>query len=309
MKGLFTKAFDVVTFGQFRRRNSSSLTDPHNATDGRPSIYSQDYTDHPDSDWTIYSETPSREETESFEDDVLFCKNNVYLKYPSRRTRSPCGESPSSVDSNGSISSGINEVTESVGHSIPLKPISIEPPGDKDGMVLIPGYFHISTRGSEFGRVLILNWSPNSLMSKGDFSSVNGGGNATHEKPSCSSLSIDLSQMESIKIFYQVDQSKVLTGCGEVVIYTRERRFKVFSFKHGGLGDLIRKFCSWKYFKYDHQPHILQYLFTVFRPRLSLAELHPEEGLVNGVLTEEIWSQLKDHTGKVENKRLVLQAS
>ncbi len=314
MKPFLSKALDAMTFGTFRRRPTISSV-PDNQTDGRvnPSVSSIQprFLEHLDHDWSVYS--GSLEEIHNMEDDVVFCKNNVYLKYPNRRSRPLNGDSPSDSSVNSSIS--IVTATESpLGHSIPLKPLSSDSSAqtDQDSNVLIPGYLHVSTRGSDFGQTLILNWSPNQLISQSD----NGGhqpvpfsanrNNHHDNKPSVSSLSIDLSQMESIRVFYQNDPFDPVTG-GEVVICTRERHFKIFIFKHGGLNELIKKFCSWKYFNHQHQSHAHQYLFTIFRPRLSLAELHPEEGLINGLLTDQLWSQLKDVTGKVLEKRMVLQ--
>ena len=305
MKSFFSKAFDAVTLGQYRRRSTIS----GNQTDGRVNSASSTlphFLEHPDHDWSVYS--GSLEEIQNLEDDVVFCKNNVYLKYPNRKSKLLNGESPSDSSVTSFTSDSIT-VPEPLG-SIPMKTLSdSSPQTDQDSNIVIPGYFHISTRGSDFGQTLIMNWSPNQLMSQGDHRPIHPlSSSATnkYDKPSVASLSIDLSQMESIRIFYQNDPFDPVTG-GEVVICTRERRFKIFIFKHGGLNELIKKFCSWKYFNYQHQAHAHQYLFTVFRPRLSLAELHPEEGLINGLLTDELWSQLKDVTGKVLEKRMVLQ--
>ena len=326
MKPFLSKTFDTVTFGVFRRRTtpSSSLNDVlDNTLDTRSSSPSR-YLEHPDRDWSVYCKSSSLEEIHHHEDDVVFRKNNVYLKYPSRKYRN--GESFSDSSAASSNSGGGIPAESMGGHqSIPMTTM----PGasnshtqsvDQDSNILVPGYFNISTRGSDFGQTLILNWSPNALMSQSDHTSSSlsaslgpgaglmgtGGSKGGYDKPSVSSLSIDLSQMESIRVFYKNDPFDPVTG-GEVVIQTRDRRFKIFTFKHGGLNELIKKFCSWKYFNCRHQVDAHQYLFTVFRPRLSLAELHPEEGLVNGLLTDDLWSQLKDSSGKVHDKRMVLQ--
>lgn len=322
MKPFFTKALDAVTFGQFRRRTATTITSsPSEGINGSGRVVSSRYSEHPDKDWSVYCKSSSSEEIPNQEDDVVFCKNNVYLKYPNRRSRNQSGESFS--DSTSTNSSGNSSLPDTTGNSIgiPLKPLpsAQQQPRDQDSHILVPGYFHISTRGSDFGQTLIMNWSPNSLISQVDPSPLpsslpsslpstlpSTGATRNYDKPSVSSISIDLSQMESIRIFYQNDPFDPVTG-GEVVICTRERRFRIFIFKHGGLNDLIKKFCSWKYFNYQHLVDAHQYLFTVFRPRLSLSELHPEEGLINGLLTEHLWGQLKDHTGKVIDKKMVLQ--
>lgn len=92
-----------------------------------------------------------------------------------------------------------------------------------------------------------------------------------------------------------------------MVVTNRERSHRIFHFKRGGLNDLVKKFCAWKFFCYAHNPEARQYVFTVFTPQLSLLELHPEEGLVNGVLTEEVWEQIQDPRGMVLDKQMMLQ--
>ena len=300
MKPFLTKTLDVITFGTLSRRQRGNTTvESHVQAQQSLSVNSFQVPEHEDCEngWSIYSTSYTPENLETVEDDVLFCKNNVYLKFPGKRTRSPSNSSKtSSTNSGGSL-------TESVGHSIPMRSLSGSNYVSGDNIILIPGYLYISTRGSDFGQTLILNWTPNSIISPDD-SVPSPKGAIPVDKPSCSSVSIDLGQMESIHIFYQTGSDVTI---GEVVISTRERLFKVFYFKNGGLNDLIKKFRSWKYFNYQHQSQLQQYLFTVFRPRLSLAELHPEEGLVTGVLTDLMWSQLQDPTGRVLDKRLVLQ--
>lgn len=300
MKPFLTKTLDVITFGTLSRRQRGNTTvESHVQAQQSLSTNSFQVPEHEDCEngWSIYSTSHTSENLETLEDDVLFCKNNVFLKFPGKRTRSPSNSSnTSSTNSGGSL-------TESVGHSIPMRSLSGSNCVSGDNIILIPGYLYISTRGSDFGQTLILNWTPNSIISPDDSVQSPKGANPV-DKPSCSSVSIDLGQMESIHVFYQTG-SDVTTG--EVVISTRERRYKVFYFKNGGLNDLIKKFRSWKYFNYQHQSQVQQYLFTVFRPRLSLAELHPEEGLVFGILTDLMWSQLQDPTGRVLDKRLVLQ--
>lgn len=259
--------------------------------------------------WSIYGSSPSPETFEDTEDDILFRKNNVYLKYPSRR-RALTGDSASSSVSNVS--------TEAVADSFQMRPLSDESkhvsgsPGsqleEKEGMILVPGYMSVATRGSDFGQTLILNWTPNSVMDKTSGGASGGRPASFPDRPSCSSVSIDLGQMESIRVFYQLDTHQRISG-GEVVISTRERHFKMFYFKHSGLYDLVKKFRSWKFFNYEHETRAQQYMFTVFRPRLSLAELHPEEGLVCVKLTERMWDQLHDPQGRVLDRRLVLQVN
>lgn len=96
------------------------------------------------------------------QDEVLFRKNNVYLSYPKhvsrhheasrlyrhqhhRHERTP---SPQILPMSASDSS----LSTSSGGAFP------------DNQVLVPGYLFVTTRGSNFGTTLILNWAPNSSM-------------------------------------------------------------------------------------------------------------------------------------------------
>lgn len=325
MKPFFTKTLDVLTLGTLRRRRvntvpnlaagDGSYNSHASITHSMPSNVthvSEEIRDDTGS-WSIYhAASPTAERIDSHEDDVLFCKNNVFLKYPSQRTQSP------SDTSNNMSSSSDGSLGESIGHSIPMKPLSTpavstttKPTDQDDDLILIPGYMHISTRGSDFGKTLILNWTPNCHMTP-----INGGASLENTGPSsvsrssCSSISIDLGQMESIRIFYKCEppEAGIITS-GEVVISNKERKFKIFYFQHNGLYDLIKKFRSWKYFNNKHLKEAQQHIFTVLRPRLSLAELHDEEGLVSGMLTQSIWKQLQDPLGRVLDKKFVLQVN
>lgn len=133
------------------------------------------------------------------EDEVLYRKNNVQLKYPAsaRRRDSSRGGSPSDVH--------------------------------------IPGFLFITTRGSNFGSTLILNWAPNSSMRVPSSESTGGTSSASDasdsgfdaaDRPSCSSVSIDLGLMEIIRIFYHADESGYIIS-GEMVIRSKDRTFKV----------------------------------------------------------------------------------
>jgi len=215
------------------------------------------------------------------EDEVLYRKNNVLLKYPARKT--------------------------------PSEHIPLDNATQSDSQVLIPGFLFITTRGSNFGSTLLLNWAPNSSMrapgTDGIPATAGEEGGQSHydlDRPSCSSVSIDLGMMEIIRIFYHTDENGFITK-GEMVISSKDRNFKVFHFRNGGLSELINIFRSWKYF--NHQMHRAshQHTFTIYCPKLSLAELHPLEGTVKSVLTEEMWRDLLDAEGRVIDGRYVLK--
>ena len=81
----------------------------------------------------------------------------------------------------------------------------------------------------------------------------------------------------------------------------------MFRFKTGGLNDLVHILRSWKYFKHTWHKESHQHTFTVFQPKLSLAELHPQEGTVKSMLTAKMWKELMDDQGRVIDKDLVLK--
>ena len=215
------------------------------------------------------------------EDEVLYRKNNVLLKYPARKMTSEQMHSDNATQS--------------------------------DSQVLIPGFLFITTRGSNFGSTLLLNWAPNSSMRAPGTDGVPATAEAescqSHydlDRPSCSSVSIDLGMMEIIRIFYHTDENGFIAK-GEMVISSKDRNFKVFHFKNGGLSELIHIFRSWKYFSHQMHKASHQHTFTIFCPKLSLAELHPLEGTVKSVLTEEMWRDLLDAEGRVIDGRYVLK--
>ena len=233
-------------------------------------------------------QTPDEDE----EDDVVFRKNNVFLKYPSN----PSGRRRRNSTSTSSDRSSSDDRMDFCSSS------------EEENLVLVPGYFYITTRGTDFGQTLILNWTPNSIMRSARRRTPDKTESADKsDRPSCSSVSIDLGRMETIRVFYTLSPDSKLIDGGEIVITSRERRFKVFCFRNHNLRELIRKFKSWKTFDYRHQRQSHQYIFTIARPRLCLAELHVEEPLVGGVLTRDMWRQLMDCEGRISDNHLALQ--
>ena len=83
----------------------------------------------------------------------------------------------------------------------------------------------------------------------------------------------------------------------------------MFRFKTGGLNELIHILRSWKYFKHTWHKESQQHTFTVFQPRLSLAELHPLEGTIASMLTADMWGDLRDGEGRIIDKQYVLKVS
>lgn len=232
------------------------------------------------------------------EDDILFRKNNVLLRYPK------------SLDASSSVP------VEPLPDTTEMNPTR-DASQDED-QVLIPGFLFVTTRGSNFGTTLILNWAPNSsiCVPSSTSSSINSTSNgvgrktalssADFDRPSCSSVSIDLGMMEMIRIFYHTDVKGFISS-GEMVITSKDRKFKVFHFKTGGLNDLIYLLRSWKFFNHQCHRESHQHTFTIFRPKLSLSELHPDEGSVKSVLTEDVWQSLLDREGRITGSQCVLK--
>ena len=235
----------------------------------------------------------------SQEDDILYRKNNVYLKC--RIGSADTGDSEATPTDGGSNQSpAVKSLRNLQAASLPVE--------SKQREEKVPGFLFITSRGANYGSTLILNWAPNSSIIKcsgsinstirtaGEASSdhttshENERGTineATPQSPSLSSIpteqqptsssssssssslpatstttvatrtehkcvSIDLGEMEIIRVFYHTDES----GCkisGEMVVSSRQTDFWVFQFQNGGLTDLIHLFCSWDYF--NHQEH------------------------------------------------------
>lgn len=213
------------------------------------------------------------------EDDILYRKNNVYLKCEVE-ARAKSDSSSSLVESSGSSSPAIQSL-RLLQQSTNSNP---QPTEEK-----VPGFLFIASRGSNYGSTLILNWAPNSTMiqcsgsinshvrTTGESSSIELTSSSekelcqrehtvasalTHSAPAYpihpsqasehKCVSIDLGDMEMIRVFYHTDDSGSIVS-GEMVVSSKQSNFWVFHFQNGGLTDLIHLFCSWKYF--SHQQH------------------------------------------------------
>lgn len=216
------------------------------------------------------------------EDDILYRKNNVYLKCEVE-ARAKSDSSSSLVASSGSSSPAVQSLRllQQSANSTP------QPTEEK-----VPGFLFIASRGSNYGSTLILNWAPNSTMIQcsGSINShVRTTGESSNNELTSSSekelsqrehavasaltpstpaypihpssfsqpsehkcVSIDLGDMEMIRVFYHTDNSDSIVS-GEMVVSSKQSNFWVFHFQNGGLTDLIHLFCSWKYF--SHQQH------------------------------------------------------
>ena len=267
------------------------------------------------------------------QDEVLFSKNNVFLSYPKRASLKTHDLTRfSSLETSQTPSSRALQSTNDNSNSNSSASGSFQ-----DNQILVPGYLFITTRGSNYGTTLILNWAPNSSMMRvppvstslplhlQPSASTNSIGNATistltngdtaasstddkerdqmvkdrtngshiteytegdaivvmatnsrenpsnswpiivttgrggdalvagtgsrvekvgagvglsrvgvsgeeallgYDRPSCSSVSIDLGMMEMIRIFYNTDKNGFIVS-GEMVIRSKDRNFKV----------------------------------------------------------------------------------
>lgn len=166
------------------------------------------------------------DECGTVEDNVLFRKNGVFLKYPGIL---PEGDL---------LSRGCSKTPQ---------PLKSEVAATKmDSHVLVPGYFFIASRGSNFGSTLILNWASNRALThscaschpleRGD-NTISGDHTEIQScRVTCSgqhgfSVSIDLCTMEVIRLFCRNEDE----GSGELVLKSEDQTFKVsgiFSVKH-----------------------------------------------------------------------------
>ena len=164
-------------------------------------------------------------------DDVLFSKNNVFLKYPIKEL-------------DGSMV-GINSDFRSTSHpsdnyALGASPLPQAQNKPLDNHVLVPGFLFVTTRGSNYGTTLILNWAPNSSMrvpspvSHGSSAVTSTRGETSYGGTTCvghtsdqiSPISIDLCLMEMIRVFYHVDDKGFISS-GELVLKNKDENFKV----------------------------------------------------------------------------------
>lgn len=217
MKALLDKAVSAI--GSYARSNQRRLDPAEGGTTGNPDEYliPSQLMVLQDIDTPGLATLTSDGGGTSEGDDVLFRKNNVLLKHPHNLFKKASRKGTSDVDT---ADSG----TEAQGLAL-------------DNHILIPGFLFVTTRGSNFGTTLILNWAPNSSMTtpepqvacsqtecSPEATSINTDTLSTVQ--SCSSISIDLGSMEMIRIFYRMDDSGFILS-GELVIKSKEENFKV----------------------------------------------------------------------------------
>lgn len=121
----------------------------------------------------------------------------------------------------------------------------------------------------------------------------------TKESP-CGQFSVDLGQMRSLRLLFS---NRECTS-GQLVIASRESQYKIFHFHHGGLEKLAPvlgdfDFLTWgtktknENCPYDH--------FSVSKPQVSAEECHPEEGMWDTPVDEEVWRQYMNDDGSIDD--------
>lgn len=124
----------------------------------------------------------------------------------------------------------------------------------------------------------------------------------TKQKHKCRRFSVDLSQMRSLRLFFN-DNS---CTCGQLVVASRESQYKILHFHHGGLDHLAQVLHQWHSLLHNIKlakgcDENLPYRhFMVCRPEVSDIELHPEEGHVQK-LTEDMFRSLFNEQGQLED--------
>lgn len=121
----------------------------------------------------------------------------------------------------------------------------------------------------------------------------------TKESP-CGQFSVDLGQMRSLRLLFS---NRECTS-GQLVIASRESQYKIFHFHHGGLEKLAPVLGDFDFLTrgtnkksepcpYDH--------FSVSKPQVSAEECHPEEGMWDTPVDEEVWRQYMNDDGSIDD--------
>ena len=151
-------------------------------------------------------------------DDILFSKNNIFLKQPLLTSEVLCSDSETLCSDSESSACKLDDNLDKIENK------------SLDNHVLIPGFLFVTTRGSNFGTTLILNWAPNSSlkvpMVDDRGSQCPRAGAVAAAAGQCTSVSIDLCSMEMIRIFYHMDEKGFIVS-GELVVKSKVEEFKV----------------------------------------------------------------------------------
>ncbi len=152
MKGAFDRA--MSTLGNLTRLNSRRISPDERGPDSGHELHCVQNVTDPLSTYEHSMEA----------DDFLFRKNNVLLKCPKEATK----DMPNPVGA-------VCHTDECMVHEdMPCTCTCVPVNDSMDKNSLVPGFFFVTTRGSDFGSTLILNWAPNSSMVTPDICSFEG---------------------------------------------------------------------------------------------------------------------------------------
>ncbi|XP_051571510.1 TBC1 domain family member 16-like isoform X2 [Myxocyprinus asiaticus] len=115
----------------------------------------------------------------------------------------------------------------------------------------------------------------------------------------CGVFRVDLGHMRSLRLFF----SDEACTCGQLVIASRESQYKILHFHHAGLDKLSEVFQQWKCCRetqlkdqVSDEKSCMQ--FSIRRPTLPSAEMHPEERLYRR-LDVSSWLRHLNNSGQV----------
>ncbi|XP_063046664.1 TBC1 domain family member 16 isoform X2 [Engraulis encrasicolus] len=118
----------------------------------------------------------------------------------------------------------------------------------------------------------------------------------------CGVFRVDLGHMRSLRLFF----SDEACTSGQLVIASRESQYKILHFHHAGLDKLAEVFQQWKFCRetqmkdqVSEEKSCMQ--FSIRRPTLPSAEMHPEERLYRR-LDVTSWLRHLNHCGQVEEE-------
>ncbi|KAJ8363523.1 hypothetical protein SKAU_G00123540 [Synaphobranchus kaupii] len=127
-------------------------------------------------------------------------------------------------------------------------------------------------------------------------------------EPLCGVFRVDLGHMRSLRLFFS-DEAR---ASGQLVIASRENRFKILHFHHAGLDKLADVFQQWKRCQETQlKDQVLDgrscVQFSVLRPTPPSADTHPEERLHHH-LDQATWLSHLNHSGQVEEQHRLRKA-
>ncbi|XP_029014925.1 TBC1 domain family member 16 isoform X2 [Betta splendens] len=118
----------------------------------------------------------------------------------------------------------------------------------------------------------------------------------------CGVFRVDLGHMRSLRLFF----SDEACTSGQLVIASRESQYKILHFHHAGLDKLAEVFQQWKCCRetqlkdqVSDERSCMQ--FSIQRPTLPSAEMHPEEKLYRR-LDVTTWLRHLNQSGQVEEE-------